>query len=1199
MISNPFRNRRLLIAVVTVLLAVLTLPGHRAKAQEDADADAAKKEMEELLKQYKRLTYERYYRHPSTLYDRVLRYSQMDPETMNPVDQYLQAFYDGDWDEVRQTLQRLPLEFSERVYGRMLEDLAGRYVPVLTLDDFVGLADACPGEFNSDRIRKLGLLLRIAVAPEQEHFLRQALKKGSRRLGQDGEKRLITGRILMHAEFDALAREYLPSVTETEQIEDVAVRDEVLSFLASQEELEEFEQTRIGRVWEQQAAMVTDPANDDGKRQEAADQLAQLLGKTEAASFEPWIRGLMQKDPDAVIRLAIALGKRSQGRLTDSDVPARSHRLAAQKVLLLCAAEKADLARAPWNGLAVAMADWWIQEAEHTFTYHPSYREVTRERPHVVPGELLGSAPEDAWADALPGSMRERVDVCLSKAVLVSDRYDDAAQLILEIAARNPGAGVSLAEEYLKAWAYRHDPQVPEEIRKKYALGDDARIAVTPIMMEKNIAGLAKMMDLFRKHGISPANGELLAAAFDVCYSNAEVYRRTHIERVFGPVDKMNGDIFYQMIRMMTEGLSSRWRTMEVQLDVGTRRTQQETLEMVRTGYETAIAMIDERAKTDPENWHILTLAGSLMSDWGDFEYYQQLVGDASADRLAAFREKNNASEAYFTRAAKAYAGQVEKLRSNQHSIDVYLAWFHSILGINSDGRLNLAKPMDRRALNALREAIRSLPGDLAQAHVNQFAKHIQTRVEDTEDPLHEELKYKYLTGSLVVTKESPFAFQTGEKVAYYDELLEETRLTTRVDGPNTIYRDHEFGIILSVDHTEALGRMADFGKYLVNDLPPLHSPQRRAMEQNLVPTYRVGELQGRRDQLEMNIREALELFFDVKAIAFSPKDVQPRPTDQPGWEETVLAYIHVKAKDASVDKIPSIQMTLEFLDLTGPVKIITQSAETMIRITDQPTPPRPFSQVDLSLLLDPRTVATTEEIQLEIKASARGLVPELDELLQLKTLPQTLPILRIDPREGVVLRQVNSWGDTVHAVSERQWTVALDASALLEPPRQVEIELPQPKGEAAAAYEAYVGMDLVDLEEPRTTVGEGETVVAASDLLGGDDRQLLYVAAGSAGVLLILVLLFILIRTAGSRERPLRARDVFQMPAEIDPFVVVQLLRALDGSQLVRMSSAKRTAMLEDAERIQRACFGNNGTPELTEAELRDVARKWLRVAR
>jgi hypothetical protein len=717
-------------------------------------------------------------------------------------------------------------------------------------------------------------------------------------------------------------------------------------------------------------------------------------------------------------------------------------------------------------------------------------------------------------------------------------------------------------------------------------------------MMEKNIAGLAEMMDLFRASGSPPQNGELLVSAFDICYSKAEVYRRTHIEKVFGPIDRMEDEVFFPMIRTLTQGLSSRWRTMEVQQESGTRRSQQETLEMVRTGYQTAIDMIDERCKAHPQDWKTLTLAGSLLGDWGDFEYYQQLAGDTSADRMASFRKKNNQAETYFARAAEAYAKEVEKLTASQFSIEIYLAWFHSLLGINSDGRLNLSKPLDRRALNSLRDMIRGLPEPVRQAHINLFAKHVQARLEDTDNPLHEELKYKYLAGSLVITKESPFAFQAGDKVAYYDELLDETRLTTRVDGSNTIGRDQEFGILFSVLHTEALGRMADFGKYLVNELPPSNSPARRAIEKSLVPTYRMGELQGRRDELEMNIREALGLFFDVRTIAFSPKDVQPRPTDQPGWEETVLAYIHVKAKDASVDKIPRIQMSLDFLDLTGPVRITTESAETMIKLTDQPTPPRPYGRVEITQILDPRNLDTTEEVLLEIKATASGLVPELDELLDLDAVRKQLPIARIDPHEGTMLRQINSWGDTVHAVSERQWTVVLDGAALIDPPQRIELRLPGPKIEATVAYQTYVDMDLVDLPEPAATIGKGAAVVRPAELLNPNDRRLPYVAAGGSAILVVLLLL-VVYRARRSRKRPLRAADVFHMPSQLDGFVVVQLLRALGGSELVRMSSTQRSEMQQDAQRIQASCFGGNGHGQVSEDELRRVAQKWLRVAR
>lgn len=1182
--------------VLLALTAAVAAPDLSPAAEDDAEA--AKRQADELRKQYSQLVRDRYYRQASVVYSQIQRYAQTPPDKLGPADHFFRAFFEGDWAEVQQTLARLPEDFAAEVYNRMLGDLAGRSVPLFTLDDFLGMADACPGELDTDRIRKLGLLARVAVPAEQEVWLRQALQQGTRRLGRDGAKQLITGRILLHAGFSELARDYLPSVAEAAKIEDETVRDEILSFLASQEELDEFQQTRVAGLWGQQASLLTDPNADDGKRQQAADQLADLLGKAPAASFEPWLRELAQRDLPALLRLAVALGKRTHGRTSDADVAARTNRLAAQRSLLQCAGETTDLSQTPWSSVAVAMADAWISEAEHSFNVHPGYRTATGNKPHVEPGELLATAPEGRWVAALPAAMGERIDVCLAKAVLVSDQYQDAARRIVALADRNPQAAVTLAEEYLQAWAYRHNPQVPEPIRRKYNLAADARIAVTPLMMEKNIAGLAEMMDLFRASGISPRNAELLVGAFDVCYSKAEVYRRTHLEKVFGPVDAMAEDVFAQMIRMMTEGLSSRWRTLEVQLESGTRRSQEEILDMVRSGYQTAIEMIDQRCAQHPQDWKSLATAGALWGDWGDFEYYQQLVADAGTDRMAAFREKNQRAETYFARAAAAYAAQVETRTPRQYSIELYLAWFHSLLGINSDGRLNLSKPLDRRALNTLRDALRGLPGDVHQAHIDLFARHVQARLQDTENPLHEELKYKYLAGSLVITKESPFAFEAGDKVAYYDDLLDETRLTTRVDGPNTIGRDQEFGIILSVQHTEALGRMADFGKYLVNDLPPANSPARRALEKTLVPTYRMGELQGRRDELEMNIRQALGLFFDVRAIAFSAKDVQPRPSEQSGWEETVLAYIQVQAKDASVDKIPRIQLSLEFLDLTGPVRITTESAETMIKVTDQSTPPRPFDRVELTQTLDPRSLQTSEEILLDIQATACGLVPELEQLLDLDALAQQLPIARIDRREGCVLRQINSWGDTVHAVSDRRWTVALDAAELLDPPQRRALRLPAAKVEAKLVHQAYVEMDLVDLDQPVTTVGNGPASGPAAEPLPAD-RWVWYAAAAGGASLLVLLLLAATWRALHRRQRPLRAADVFRLPAQVDGFVVVQLLRALGSSELVRMTAAQRTEMQQDIQRIQASCFGGNGRGELPAEELRLVARKWLRVAR
>ena len=136
--------------------------------------------------------------------------------------------------------------------------------------------------------------------------------------------------------------------------------------------------------------------------------------------------------------------------------------------------------------------------------------------------------------------MRDRFDAALSQAILVNADFDAASERIVELSKRNRPAALSLAEDFITAWAQAHNPQVPEELRKKYGLPEEARIPVTPVMMERNIDSLARMMGLFRQAGIAPRDYNRVVTAFDLAYSNAEAYRETHLEKVFGPVPQLS-----------------------------------------------------------------------------------------------------------------------------------------------------------------------------------------------------------------------------------------------------------------------------------------------------------------------------------------------------------------------------------------------------------------------------------------------------------------------------------------------------------------------------------------------------------------------------------------------------------------------------------------------------------------------------------
>jgi hypothetical protein len=112
----------------------------------------------------------------------------------------------------------------------------------------------------------------------------------------------------------------------------------------------------------------------------------------------------------------------------------------------------------------------------------------------IDPEEMLLLAPAGKWHAALPSDLRDRFDASLARAIIVSANFEMAADRIVEIARRHPAAGVALAEDFLLAWGQAHNPQLPPELRARYGLPEDARIPITPVMMERNIDSLARMM---------------------------------------------------------------------------------------------------------------------------------------------------------------------------------------------------------------------------------------------------------------------------------------------------------------------------------------------------------------------------------------------------------------------------------------------------------------------------------------------------------------------------------------------------------------------------------------------------------------------------------------------------------------------------------------------------------------------------------
>jgi hypothetical protein len=307
---------------------------------------------------------------------------------------------------------------------------------------------------------------------------------------------------------------------------------------------------------------------------------------------------------------------------------------------------------------------------------------------------------------------------------------------------------------------------------------------------------------------------------------------------------------------------------------------------------------------------------------------------------------------------------------------------------------------------------------------------------------MHEDLKYRYLASTLVVTKDDPFSLGLKKRSDYLDELLSEIRVQTRVDGPNTVGVNQEFGIIVSVLHTEAMGRVARFGQYLSNDAIAVAAASRRRGQQ----AAKGPEPQGPRDEFEKKLTEGLSPFFDIRSITFAAPDVKSRPSARPGWEETSLAYVLVRAKDASVDKIPPVQMELRFIDLSGPVTIPATSAETLLKVAGGKPVPRPADKVEVTQTLDTRQFAINGSLSLEVAATASGLVPELDDLLDLAPLTAVAKVRQVTAIDPLMVKELNTWGEKVAPRTERRWSITLDGDAIRAADKATDVPFPTVK---------------------------------------------------------------------------------------------------------------------------------------------------------
>jgi hypothetical protein len=424
-------------------------------------------------------------------------------------------------------------------------------------------------------------------------------------------------------------------------------------------------------------------------------------------------------------------------------------------------------------------------------------------------------------------------------------------------------------------------------------------------------------------------------------------------------------------------------------------------------------------------------------------------------------------------------------------------------------------------------------------------------------------------------------------------------QLHLAIDGSDQVGTE-AFGVTLSLRYTAAIGReLGGFNQYL----------------QNNVYSYVAGRYQPINflERLEKSIGQAFDEKLELIHIGFfdSMNPARSIQVDgEAGWEEKPLCYMVVKASDPSIDRLPLLQMDINTMDESGMVVLPVSSNNVTIDASSANREggsivARPVFDLDVVQTIDTRDVeqGTGKSITFEVIATGRGLVPELNSLLDrlgdavdgYELKPEAieadaLQVVGVADKGGMMAMYGNPSTDSATYVeadedglyrlpTTRRWKVVLEATSLAP---SNELRVPQLAVGLSGTLksERFLDMDLVSIEGSSTLIKP-----PAQNLLPW------FVGIAVVGVLLTVWLLFYVSKR---RARYTLADDSPRMPEEITPFSALITLRRLAERYELQMSREEQARLEAEITQLEQRYFAADAPSDAKEAD--EVLTHWHR---
>ncbi|MFG0285752.1 MAG: hypothetical protein ACF8R7_15150 [Phycisphaerales bacterium JB039] len=876
-----------------------------------------------------------------------------------------------------------------------------------------------------------------------------------------------------------------------------------------------------------------------------------------------------------------------RNRSVDAERRAQSIATMKAAVETLLTKQELDLAtlRVPLRMLTTALAD----EVDAAVQEKGAVRGVA---PETL--LLLRAAPDERWLEALEPSVAIRGYRAAMAIATIADETDMALDTLAAAVRRYPDAGVDLADEFLRLWEGRLNPRArPEDEMNYFFYYGPQRLPSAPLTrgrQHRNLDRLERLLVILEDMGVRGRELPSVASAFKACHASTEVYDRTEISRVFGPLDHMPGRTAAALAEAMRSGLGGDWRSRQAQRQYGMMRSQAEIADLVEEGYELAMELADRALDVEPDSWRHAVLKAALSYDRVRFKQSQR------QDSFAEFNDARKQAFAAFEAASQRYADLVARGQERDSS-NVYLQWFSAVLdagqpaSAGADAAEELAATEDQ--IVRIGEAMRTLPPDAYERHVGAFARDLVDALAGAPP----ERKPTIVRAGVRIVADHPAGAPLHRLNELYEDLVSnEIRLRLTIDGSDVVGQGL-FGLTLTLRYTNSVDReTGGFDKYLYQDAYV-----------RIGNTYRMVNYQA---QIRRSIETALSEQFTIESLGFFEPLTPSREVKedgQLGWQEKPLAYILVKANDPSVDRIPQISFDMHFDDNLGPVTLPILSNAPPIDAAGDPAL-RPLKSLQVSQTVDLRRLTDQTDdraVTIEVQARGDGVIPELDDLLigletalpgyraaseDVEVRPYTV-IQTDDGRQqyfympGAAEEEVYVEADEngiFRLSTERSWLITLRPASgsvgdALTLPRLAE------GVDGALVSRQYADMDIVEVQAASIPIDPRWSVAA-------------WLTIGLAALLVVAAAAWLLLR----RRSPGADVDAqFALPARITPLSTIAALERIahDGAAL---DESQRRSLLDDIASVERACFGpHNGAARPDQARLAALLERWAGAAR